>query len=210
MNRTDRIFRCLSSWHKFDLIDEIILVDWDSKPSILENKQVADFFQNTPKVKVKHITDQKFFSLSKSYNAGIKETKNSKVLKIDIDYVLKGEAFLKYLETLDLTNQFYTTNSQIHKAQNWDYPFFGLCYFNKDHFLNCNGYDESFEGWGYEDTDLYFRLEKYAKRIIMPKGYERLIHHIPHMDYLRTANYQIKNKKLSLGINYKKFLDKHK
>ena len=78
-------------------------------------------------------------------------------------------------------------------------------YIKTDDFRAIGGYDERFDGYGYEDTNLYERLKK--------KGFiHRLIdinilsvYHNPHNDEKRIEHYVEKDIMKSLQNN----LDKH-
>jgi glycosyltransferase involved in cell wall biosynthesis len=77
--------------------------------------------------------------------------------------------------------------------QNWKYP--KGCNFAvwKNDFLAVNGFDESFEGWGHEDSDLFIRLLHYGIRFKNGKfsiPVLHLWHKIAKRDNVKT-NWQI-------------------
>ncbi len=81
----------------------------------------------------------------------------------------------------------------------------GACAINKEDFININGYDENFIGWGNEDDDIRRRLYKYGVRGYNPFYYEfpiHLYHHPYHSggnrvnkDYTEKRKYEIKEGK---------------
>ena len=195
MNRNDRVIPCLESWASSNLFDDIVLVDWSSNPKIKDDPVINDFLNNNSKINLIRVDDQKYFNLCKSYNLAVDHAKNCDILKIDIDYVLRNEEFCKYLSSLDLSSSFYCT------FEPWPFEFWGLLYFNKNHFNNAGRYDENLNGWGEDDLDIARRLAKVTEKNKLEKLYCSCVYHIPHDDHLRTANYEIKDKWHSFNKN---------
>ncbi|GAB6991969.1 glycosyltransferase family 2 protein [Paenibacillus pini] len=84
----------------------------------------------------------------------------------------------------------------------WVFGWSGLITYSKKYFVKLNGFDESFEGWGSEDTDLSYRMFKDDVVFIPTKEIYGV--HIPHIQ-------NISNKNESNFINrkalHKKFFD---
>lgn len=194
MNRTDRIIKCLSSWSKHKIFDDIVLVDWSTTPPILSDLNIKSFVSENSNVKILRVDNEQYFSLSKAFNLAIKNTINKNILKIDIDYVLIDESFIDLLiELYDrLDNEFFAGID--HSAS----FFFGMLFVKKQDFLEAGEYNELFEGWGHDDIDLYNRIKKKMTKIENISSY---IYHNPHDDNLRVANYNIKDKNISYKIN---------
>ena len=75
----------------------------------------------------------------------------------------------------------------------------GLIIVDATAFHALGGFNESFEGWGYEDVDMRKRLEASGlRKINIPK---HLFSTLPHSDETRVANYRIKDKLLSDQLN---------
>jgi len=197
MNRTERIVKCLSSWAKFEIFNDIVLVDWSTNPPILSNPYVKSFvFEN--KIKVIRVDNEKYFSLPKAFNLAIDNTINENILKIDIDYILTNKNFInQIIEFSDRLDKefFICTNPNL-------IDFFGMVLMKKQAFNDAGGYNELLAGWGYDDIDLYNRLKKNLKTGSI-NNILSYIYHNPHDDNLRVANYEIKDKNISHKINIK-------
>lgn len=188
MNRPDRVLRCVESWLKWNTCDDMILVDWSSSPPIEPI--------NNDKLTVLRVDNEKYFSLAKAYNKGIAACHNDVVVKIDIDYVLTSCDMI--------TDLIQKTNFDTHFIHGGGHgaSYMGFCIFNRKHNIR---YDEHFKGYGFDDQDLYHRLQnvgvKKQKKITNLKD---IIYHIPHGNDLRVANYQ--NKSISNSTEQNKKL----
>jgi glycosyltransferase involved in cell wall biosynthesis len=183
MNRTDRIIPCLSTWIDQEEIDEVLIVDWSSTLPIKYDQKVKEITDHH-KTKIVRVNDEKsFMSMSFSLNVGIKNASNNHIIKCDIDYKLIKPEFLKLFKIEENKNQFYCGTA----PKKWD--FHGFSFFNKQHALNIEGYNEKIRGWGWDDEDFYRRMEKQGLERIVIMDVDDFIYHIPHDDSLRTANY---------------------
>ena len=85
----------------------------------------------------------------------------------------------------------------------------GLLYAKQKSILSVGGYNENIKSWGYEDEDLYLRMEQAGtKRQVIDMD---LAYHIPHSDDLRCGDegfdmwtYAEKNMKLSISSPWSK------
>ena len=176
MNRHDRVNLCIESWLRWDMCDDIVVVDWSSSPPV---ESISN-----DKLTMLRVDNEKYFSLAKAYNKGIAACRNDVVVKIDIDYVLLDVKKMTYLvKENDFDTHFVHGGG--HGAN-----YMGFCVFNKKHNIR---YNEQFQGYGFDDQDLYRRLQdigiKKQKKIANLKD---IIYHIPHGNALRVANYQDK------------------
>lgn len=197
MNRTNRVFDCLSSWCFHSIFDDIVLVDWSSSVSIMEDEKIKNLISSKSNIKIIRVDNEKYFNLSAGYNIAIKNCKNNNVLKLDIDHILINDNLLFEFENMikDLDNSFYCCENVT--PEHW-----GIVFMSKQLFDSVNGYDERLTGWGGDDNDLYYRMSKLRTKKIMSK-IPFFIYHNPHGDALRVANYKIKNKFESLEKNKK-------
>jgi hypothetical protein len=126
------------------------------------------------------------FSHSHSKNIAMKLAKGSVVCNVDADNFI-GPGFYKYLEFTfeNNSNIFVAATDRKFNSNNksdWltgDSDFLGRIALKKSDFLSLQGYDESFLGYGFEDSDLINRLE-----II---GLERCV--IRNSKFLRAINH---------------------
>lgn len=201
MNRNDILDITIESWLEFSLVSEIIIVDWSSNIPVYDT--ISRYYDN-PKLKVLRIEDQQEFNLSKSLNVGFDFTnKNNKLLcKIDVDYLLvNNNIFYDLLNANTWNGSCLTKNIFFTGHWMFDISLSGFLLMNKDQFLY---YNENMSGWGYEDSDLYMRLQNRGlDRIVIP-GLKKYVAHLPHNDKLRTENYSIKDKTISAEQNRSK------
>lgn len=195
MNRANRVVRCLSSWLAWERCKEIVVIDWSSRflvKNVIKNQGIND-----DRVKVIRKANQKFFSRSKAWNLAIENCSREKILRIDIDYVLEDQNILNsVLSPVDSNSGFVSVRKNANLK--------GFCGFRQKDFLGVLGYNEDFEGWGYEDEDFYNRLVKNGIpqfHIDAPKDF---LFHIPHSKRMSVVNHKCKNRKKTLKENIKK------
>lgn len=164
-----RIKRCINSFKKSSLINEIIVVDYGSaKPVKLKGN------------KIKLIrTENKLWNKSHALNLGIKQAKSEYIMTVDCDMILHPLTLTKLKPFLERNNFIYDSNvlrikitdlnkdfNQMVKkstkwfdsTRNWVYnrAFGGIQVFSKEFINNVNGYyEEVGYGWGYIDNILY-------------------------------------------------------
>lgn len=196
MNRLENLKVSLDSWIGCDFISEIVVVDWSSTQPITANDLTT-----SNKIKIVRVENQSQFSLAKSLNVGFDFTNpHTKICcKIDCDYILTDPDLFFDIFTsstfdgVSLTKPIFFTGHWM-----FDPSLSGFLMLNKEHFCF---YNENMNGWGYEDQDLYLRLENNGlKQIIIP-ALKRYIYHIPHDDSDRVCNYNIKDKRKSENQN---------
>lgn len=198
MNRTQRLIESVPTWIDHSIFDEIVIVDWSSSLPIYDDPLTQNII-NHPKVKIIRVQNEEFFiSPSFSINVGVSRATYDYILKLDIDYKLVNDKFVNYLHRpiTKLHNSFFTTD---YKLLN-DICLTGFVLFNRQHFHQVNGYNEIFNGWGYEDLHMYSKLSRVAERFII-SNLEQFIYHIPHDDTLRNANHV--DKSIGIGDNEK-------
>lgn len=184
MNRGDTLKVTLTSWLKFKEVGEIVIVDWSSSDSL---EWVIDLDE---RIKLIRVDDQPYFNLSKAYNLAIDNATKDYVLKMDVDYLLNPYYNFFALHAKPEIDSFYTGNwsgseDLIFKHLN------GLIYSQKTCLLEVNCYNENFEGYGWDDTDLYEILKSIGKkRLYINHDYS--IIHIIHEEKVRTENYENK------------------
>lgn len=187
MNRTENLIKILPCWiDSSKLINDIVLVDWSSKKPLIEYQDIKQLMIYK-KLKLIEVVDEQTFSLPRSYNLAFNKTnsKNKYLIKIDSDYLLKDHTFIE--DKIQFLN-----NTFIRGAAKSHYT--GFLAIEKHRFLY---YNENFYGWGYDDLDLYSRLQKNNLKQTIFTNIEKYIYHIPHSDNDSVANYSIKNKATS-------------
>ena len=172
MNRESNLLISLKSWLQFDEIDEIIIVDWSSNSPLTLGH---------PKVKLIRVDDEDSWHLSRAYNLSFQFTSKNKICKLDSDYILKKNFFDEHVIEPQV---FYTGNYRLARNLNEE-NLNGFCYFFRDDFLKVNGYNENICTPGWEDCDLYERLENLGlKRRFANFDF---IEHIEHENPIRGS-----------------------
>jgi len=184
MNREYNLLKSLNSWiDSNQYIQDIVLVDWSSGNSLIQNERINELVKNK-KINLVEVIDEKVFSLPKSYNLAFNKTnkQNKYIIKLDSDYkLLDCNLINKILHMQD--------DSFIRGAIKSHYTgFFSI---QRSKFIY---YNENFNGWGYDDLDLYNRLKKNNLKEIIFSDIEKYIYHIPHTNDDSVSNYSIKNK----------------
>ena len=144
MDRNRMLYKNLPSWIDCDDIEEIIVVDWNSKKQI----KIED-----PKVKIIRVNNVDW-SQTKSFNLASRFCSLSKICKMDCDYYIKKEFFRAHPLR---HGEFYAGNWRIARNKNEKY-LCGFLYCHRDNFFAVNGYNEFFTTYGYDDSDLKNRL----------------------------------------------------
>jgi hypothetical protein len=182
MNREENLINAMKTWIGIQEISEIIVVDWNSEKKLryedLPNKNDNEF------VKLLRVNDEKSWILSHAFNLAFSFAKYDKLLKIDADIELNHDFIKKH--KLEEGN-FFRGNHLIARNKN-EIHLNGqlLCY--SDNFKNINGYNENITTYGYDDTDLYERLENLEKLKPLDFDYDTLNH--VHTDDELRGKYQ--------------------
>ena len=205
MNRSDMLKISLMSWLKYKEVSRIIIVDWSS--SDLPNDFIKFICHLDNRIEFIRVDGKDIFHMAGAYNLAVSLVNTEFILKLDVDYILNP--YFNFFDTHKLAfGEFITGDWRSWSLDN-NLGFLkylnGLLYIKTDDFRAIGGYDERFDGYGYEDTNLYERLKK--------KGFiHRLIdinilsvYHNPHNDEKRIEHYVEKDIMKSLQNN----LDKH-
>ncbi|MFZ5802061.1 MAG: glycosyltransferase [Candidatus Omnitrophota bacterium] len=171
-NRSGNLARVLRSWLAYDEVDEIIIADWGSEDALAS---VIKEFQNG-KILIVRALDQPKWVLSKAFNLAARFTQRQKMLKLDADVVLGHDFFKTHpLEA----GEFYTGNWRRARNDNDKY-LNGILYCFRGDFFKVGGYNEGITSYGWDDCDLYSRLEALGLRK-KDLNHNKLIH-LPHGD----------------------------
>lgn len=197
MNRENNLVNSLNSWiDSHDSINDIVVVDWSSEKKLIDNIKIKKFVEEE-KITLIRVVEEKYFSLSKSYNIAYKYTnpKNNILLKLDSDYKLINPSWIDrlYIKNNLLNNYFI--------CGDWRFglSLTGFLLVNKKNFCF---YNENLSGWGFDDRDLYSRISNANMPIIFFNILD-YIEHIEHSDQDRVNNYEIKDKEKTLKENIK-------
>lgn len=184
MNRNNHLDQSLPTWLSADP-NEIVIVDWGSEPSI---KPIIDKYNSSGKIKLITVNNVKKWVLSKSYNLAAQFTKYTNILKVDCDSLV-NENFFTY-HNLEKTNIFFAGDWKKARNENERHTN-GIVYMKRSEFFKIGGYNEFIITYGYDDCDLYNRLEKNNKRMLINLD---CVSHIPHNNDDRIVNQTLAQK----------------
>lgn len=205
-NRKDNLMESLKSIIHNEIIDDIVLVDFNSDDtnlySFLINKIDKKFFNKINFIKVKTITP---WILSYAYNIALIYAKNDKIIKSDCDYIYSDE-FVNYLNNLNLNNNFYSFDWNDAKTENQK-KMNGFFYLSKKQLNNCGYFNQDILFYGYDDDDLKNKLsEKYNYSRLKLQN-DNLLRHIVHNNNERLKNSSVNNITDFFGFDISDFND---
>jgi glycosyltransferase involved in cell wall biosynthesis len=131
---------------------EFILLDYNSSDGLEEwiKSKLAKYIDNGI-LKYHRTSEPKSFHRSHSRNVALKLGSGDILCNLDADNFL-GNDFASYV------NYNFSFNKDVFLTSGFKNGSYGKICVKKEHFLKIKGYDERMSGWGYEDDDLYFRL----------------------------------------------------
>lgn len=200
MDRNERLAATLPSWLNQELVNELLVIDWSSKIPLQET--LRHLINVHPKLQVLRVDGQKTFNLGKAYNAALRYISYDTLLKIDADYLLADPSFLEGVAEKRKSGQLLKGFCTGHYTQG--IPQLNGLILGHARFLQRTGYREDFEGWGYDDDELYARLSQAPLNRELISGLADKVIHVPHADLERTANYINQSKEDSWQKNYAK------
>ena len=169
-NREETLRQAISSWLKLGEIDEIIIVDWSSDQSLAPLvKSFAD-----DRICLIRVEGQEKWILSFAYNLAACCASRDKLLKTDADVLIKPDFFEKNILT---PGSFISGDWRMGRDDN-EKHLNGTVFLYRSDFIRVNGYNEYIKSYGWDDSDLYTRLEA----VLQEHKYLDLdtLYHIPH------------------------------
>jgi len=180
MNRHDTYALTSKTWANVVGVDEIIIVDWSSDPPLEPPKLPL----SSPKrVKVIRVEGEEHWVLSRAFNLGMSVACREVVLRVDCDYRL-ARNFLQKHALSSFSHAFYAGNWKLARNTN-EVHLNGALLLHWNDFWKVGGYDERIQTYGWDDEDLYERLQKVAKlerKDVSPD----LVTHTEHQDSRRA------------------------
>ena len=156
--------------------NEVVAVDFGSEPP-LELKP-------HPKVTHIYVAKEKYWNLGRANNIAIKQTKYDKVLKMDCDTQLEPNFFEKNI--LDPGYYISGDYSGAHGSGE-EFHLNGIMYVRRADWNTAGGYEERLTTYGWDDSDMYGRLQNNAKVQHKNLDYSTL-QHMPHENSKRSAD----------------------
>jgi hypothetical protein len=168
MNRHASLNKTLPSWLALVNISEVVIVDWSSTPPLVES---IDFLSAAEqRVRVIRVENETSWVLSRAYNLAILSATRRQIIRMDCDYKVERE----FLGVHDLSIQenahrsaqnrvFYGGNFTLARDEN-EVHLNGAMLLWRSDFQSVGGYDERIQTYGWEDEDLFYRLERSGLR----------------------------------------------
>lgn len=165
---------------------ECIVVDYDCPDGAAEWVS-----KNHPQVRVVKVEQAPRFHVARARNLGAKAATNEWLAFLDADVLIEPRFVVdlagalhhgRYFRPLPLTRE------------TW-----GSFICHRGDFFALEGFDETLENYGGEDSDLYFRLDHFGRSCAFFDA--KLLHSIPHDNELRSAHFEIADIELSRLIN---------
>jgi hypothetical protein len=183
MDRQEMLQQALPTWLAAPEIAEIAIVDWSSPHPV---RGLTDALGD-PRVKVLRVEGQRRWIASKCHNLGLRAASGDVLLRLDADYLLEPAFFRKHPLS---DGVFFCGNWRRARTDN-ERHLTGVLYVHRRHVLALNGYNERIVTYGYEDDDLFERLERagLTRRDIDLDT----VHHVPHDDLSRTRHQDVVN-----------------
>jgi glycosyltransferase involved in cell wall biosynthesis len=179
MNREENLLKALPTWTSLDGVDEIVLVDWNSKTPV--HQVVKAHGLDSSKIRYLRIENQPRWVLSYAFNAGFRVSRFSKIIKCDADIKLNPN-FLT--ENLISQGEFRTGNWR--SAPKGQEHINGFFYIHREDLLAVKGFNEHITTYGWDDDDIYSRLVGHGLRRVDVAP--ATIWHIPHGDDKRLGH----------------------
>lgn len=189
-DRSIHLVESMDTWLCQFFIDEIIVVDWSSSlDEALEVERIVNQYSDyVARIVLVRVEDEETWQPGPCFNLGLRFATRSHILKLDADVHLK--------ESFDERHRFDVTGrnaSRIFYAGDWlrardenERHLNGVVYARLDDLLTVNGWNERIVTYGYDDNDLYERLEgNGVKRLPLDNA---SLYHVPHTDVLRLQS----------------------
>lgn len=178
MNRSENLLKALSSWIACKEINEIIIVDWGSSKSVRDEIIAAGF--KDPRILVARVNRQPRWILSYAYNFGFRIASCDRILKADADIIIRPGFFKQHSLRPGI---FFSGDWR--KAKKGQEHINGFFYVWREDLMSVKGFNEYITTYGWDDDDLYFRLEQQGINRVRIQADS--IYHIPHDDAQRVG-----------------------
>lgn len=181
MNRSENLLKAIPTWLQCPEINQIIIVDWGSKTSVRDEIAAAGIKDS--RILVARVNNQPRWILSYAFNFGFRIAGYDKILKTDADIQISSQFFQQNpLRPGTFLSGDWRTAAKGQEHIN------GFFYVRRDDLLSIKGFNEHITTYGWDDDDIYFRLEQHGFNRIRIKADG--VYHIPHDDAQRVGNNQ--------------------
>jgi glycosyltransferase involved in cell wall biosynthesis len=171
MNRNANLRSALKSWQVLD-VDEIVIVDWSSNTPVVES--IADMLED--RIRVIRVEDEPDWILTFAFNVGLRSARFEKIFKLDADITVSKD----FLQQNDFKPGQYIRGywkSAVDRGfpdQRFVNGSFGAY---KEDLKKIGYYNEFIRSYGFDDSDLYYRLSVHGslqQKFLNPDSIEHL------------------------------------
>ncbi|KAJ8900762.1 hypothetical protein NDN08_000063 [Rhodosorus marinus] len=172
MNRHSTLQEVIKYWLGAENVDEVIIVDWNSDPPL---EQVVRKYSD-PRLVLARVEDEDDWVLTRAFNVGMSMATKDKLLKLDCDYALSPNFVSKH--PLRKQDKIFYSGDYSKASNENEVHLNGVLYIRSEDFWGIFGYDERIQTYGWDDEDLYKRLDNRGiKRQVV--NYDLVLHY-PH------------------------------
>ena len=161
-NRTASLASVLPSWLAVRGLLEVVVVDWGSEPPLslewlltLSGTNASSNASSGPRVRLVRARWETAWTLSRAYNLAAQFARGATLLKVDADTRLHPAV----LENQTLPPSHFGRGCRDRAPDANSRHLNGVALMRAAHFAAVGGYDERMAHYGYDDTDLYARLQ---------------------------------------------------
>ncbi len=165
---------------------ECIVVDYDCPEGT-----AAWVSKNHPQVRVVKVEQAPRFHLARARNLGARAATSEWLAFLDADVLIEPGFATDLAGALRRGNYFRPLPLT---RETW-----GSFVCHRGDFFALDGFDETLEGYGGEDSDLYFRLDHFGRSCAFFDA--KLLRSIPHDNQLRSAHFEITDIELNRLVN---------
>jgi len=189
MNRELNLAKAIPIWLKSGA-DKIHIIDWSSEVNL--QQFIEDKLGVNPKVKFFRINNKRKWILTHAFNLALSSLDTNFIAKFDCDHICKNN----FLKELDLGKGiFYRFNFKDNKIGTN-----GAFICDRNILEQVNFFDERITTYGWDESDLFERIQEFAKAIIFLDS--NLIDHLPHTNKSRTEEQNLRlEEKISCHLN---------
>lgn len=175
-NRTSQLELALPSWMRSDC-SQILIVDYSSSKPVEES--LSGLSISDSRIKIVRVSGKNRWWLSDAFNIGLSLVETALVLKLDADHEIDATGVREQLPGIGE----FVTGSHLHSRMNQQYTN-GAISCHSDDLKKIGGWDARISTYGWDDSDLYERLEFLGLRHLLFR--ESTIHHLDHSDEQRA------------------------
>lgn len=189
-DRQELLKAVVPSWLAISGIAEIVLVDWSSSPPLAES---IEAWADDKRLKTIRVTGEPKWVLTRAYNLAVAVAKSEWIIRLDCDYRIETEFLNAHFGNTANTSIYYNPATRRFWSGHWqnarndnEIHLNGALLVRRGDFLEVGGYDERIQTYGWDDENLFNRLEGVG--LMRYKLDYNQLAHTSHGDAIRKQN----------------------